>query len=55
MLRAQYSEHHKPGSVNSEVSKYIHKNNPEHSVEMEKTEVVAVEPKWFESEVKVHP
>ena len=51
-LKARFSEHRRPSSVNSEVSKHIHKDNPEHGVEMDKTEILAVEPKWFERGVK---
>ena len=40
-LKAHFSEHHRPSSVNSKVSKHTHKDNPDHSVEMDKTEILS--------------
>ena len=39
-------------STTSEVSKHIHVNHPQHSVELENTEVLTTEPRWFERGVK---
>ena len=51
-LKARFSEHRRPSSVNSEVSKHIHTDNPDHGIVMDKTEILAVESKWFERGVK---
>ena len=41
-----------PSSTTSEVSKPIHVDHPKHSVEMDNTEVLTTEPRWFERGVK---
>ena len=51
-LKARFSEHRRPSSVNSEVSKHIHTDKPYHGVQLDKTEILAVEPKWFVRGVK---
>ena len=51
-LKARFSEHRRPSSATSEVSKHIHQDNPDDGVAMDKTEILAVEPKWFERGVK---
>ena len=51
-LKARFSEHRRPSSVNSEVSKHIHTDCPDHGVQLDKTEILAVEPKWYERGVK---
>ena len=51
-LKARFCEHRRPSSVNSEVSRHIHTDNPDHGVQLDKTEILAVEPKWFERGVK---
>ena len=51
-LKVRFSEHRRPSSTNSEVSKHIHQENPGHGVRLDKTKILAVEPKWFERGVK---
>ena len=51
-LKARFSEHNRPSSVTSEVSKHIHQDNPGHTIEMENTKILTVEPRWFERGVK---
>ena len=51
-LKAMVSEHRRPSSTISEVSKHIHVDHPQHSVELENTEVLTTEPRWFERGVK---
>ena len=51
-LKARFSEHQQPSSMTSEVSKHIHFDHPQHSVELENTEVLTTEPTWFERGVK---
>ena len=51
-LKARFGEHRRPSSVNSEVSRHIHTDQPGHGVDMERTKILAVEPRWFERGVK---
>ena len=51
-LKARFSEHRRPSSTTSEVSEHIHVDHPQHSVELENTEVLTTEPRWFERGVK---
>ena len=51
-LKARFSEHRRPSSTTSEVSKHIHVDHPQHSVELENTEVLTTEPRWFKRGVK---
>ena len=51
-LKARFQEHRRPSSTTSEVSRHIHVDQPEHSVDMDKTRILAVEPRWFERGVK---
>ena len=51
-LKARFSEHRRPSSTTSEISKHIHVDHPQHSVELENTEVVTTETRWFERGVK---
>ena len=51
-LKARFSEHRRPSSTTSEVSKHIHVDHPQHSVELDNTEVLTTEPRWFERGVK---
>ena len=47
-LKARFSEHRQPSSTTSEVSKHIHVDQTQHSVELENTEVLTTELRWFE-------
>ena len=51
-LKARFGEHRRPSSTTSEVSKHIHTNNPDHTITLENTKILAVEHKWFERGVK---
>ena len=51
-LKARFGEHRRPSSTTLEVSKHIHVDHPQHSVELENTEVLTTEPRWFERGVK---
>ena len=51
-LKARFSEHRRPSSINSEVSRHINVDSTDHAVTLDKTKVLAVEPKWFERGVK---
>ena len=46
------SEHRRPSSTTSEVAKHIHTDQPEHTVELDNTEILITEPRWFERGVK---
>jgi len=43
-LKVRFGEHRRPSSVNSEISKHIHQEEPGHSVELTNSQVVTVEP-----------
>ena len=45
-------EHRRPSSVNSEVSKHVNIDQPDHQVDIEQAKILAVEPRWFERGVK---
>ena len=51
-LKARFSEHRRPSSTTSKVSKHIHVDHPQHSVELDNGEVLTTEPRWFERGVK---
>ena len=51
-LKSRFNEHLRPSSTTSEVSKHIHLEQPEHSVELENTEILTTESRWFERGVK---
>ena len=51
-LKVRFSEHRRPSSTTWEVSKHIHVDHPQHSMELENTEVFTTEPRWFERGAK---
>ena len=51
-LKAKFSEQRRASSTTSEVSKHIRLDHAQHSVELENTEVLTTEPRWFERGVK---
>ena len=51
-LKSRLNKHRRPSSITSEVSKHIHIEHPEHSVELENTEILTTESRWFERGVK---
>ena len=51
-LKARFGEHGRPSTTSSEVSRHIHSSSPKHSIDLETTDVLTVEPKWFERGVK---
>ena len=51
-LKARFSEHRRPSSTTSEVAKHKHTDQPEHTEELDNTEILTTEPRWFERGVK---
>ena len=51
-LKARFSEHRRPSSATSEVSRHIHQDSPGHSIDLENTQILSVEPRWYERGVK---
>ena len=51
-LKARFGEHRRPSSTTAEVAKHIHTDQPEHTVELDNTEILTTEPRWFEQGVK---
>lgn len=48
-LKAQFGGHRRPSST---TSKHIHTDSPNHTISLDNTKVLSVEPKWFERGVK---
>ena len=46
------NEHRRPNSTTSDIAKHMHPEQPEHSVELENTEILTTESRWFERGVK---
>ena len=44
-LKARFSEHQWPSLTTSEVSKHVHVDHPQHSAELENSEVLTTEPR----------
>ena len=51
-LKSRFNEHQRLSSTTSEVAKHIHLEQPEHSVELDNTEILTTESRWFESGMK---
>ena len=51
-LESRLSEHRRPSSTSSEVSRHIHLDHPDHRVDMDKVKIVDVEPRKFERGVR---
>ena len=51
-LKARFSEHRRPSTSSSEVSRHIHSDCPDHSISIDTTDILSVEPRWFERGVK---
>ena len=51
-LKKRFLEHRRPSSSTSEVSKHIHVDSPDHSVSLDRVEVLDREASWFERGVK---
>ena len=51
-LKTRFMEHRRPSSVTSEVSRHIHTDQPGHSISIEDTKVLTVEPRWHERGIK---
>ena len=51
-LKARHSEHRRPSTTSSEVSRHIHSTTSGHSIDLDNTNILAVEPRWFERGVK---
>ena len=51
-LKARFSEHKRPSSVNLEVSKHINCDYPDHRIALDNVRILEVELKWFERGVR---
>ena len=53
-LKARFMVHRRPSSANSEVSKHVNCDQPDHSihVSMDNVKILEVEPKWSERGVR---
>ena len=51
-FRTRFMEHRRPSTVTSEVSRHIHKDHPDHDVDISEAKILTVEPRWFERGVK---
>ena len=51
-FKVRFDEHKRPSSVNSEVFRHIHQENPGHSVSSTGSRVLGVEQGWFQRGVK---
>ena len=51
-LKSKFNEQRRPSSTTSEVSKHIHLEQPDHSVELGNNEILTTESRWFERGVK---
>ena len=51
-LKSRFNEHRRRSSTTSEVAKHIHVEQPEHSVELDNTDILTTESRWFERGVK---
>ena len=47
-LKSRFNEHRRPNSTTSEVAKHIDTEQPEHTVELDNTEILTTEPRSFE-------
>ena len=50
-LKSRFMQHRRPSSVNSEVSKHVTCNQPDHSISLDNVRIQEVEPKWFDRRV----
>jgi len=51
-LKARFMEHRRPSSTTSEVAKHIHQDQPGHTIDIDNTKVLTVEPRWYERGIK---
>ena len=51
-LKACFSEHRRPSSSSSEVSRHIHQECPGHGVSMDSVKILDHNPSWFQRGVK---
>ena len=52
-LKSLFDELKRPSSIASEVSRHIHKNNPDHTISMENARILTTETcRWFERGIK---
>ena len=47
-LNSRFNEHRRPSYNTSLVAKLIHREQPEHSVELKNTKILTTESRWFE-------
>ncbi len=52
ILETSTLEHRRPISAIREVSQHVHMDDPDHNISMDYTNILEVEPKWFERDVK---
>ena len=51
-LKARFSEHRRCSATNSEVANHSHVEQPDHSVELDPTDILMEESRWFHLGVK---
>ena len=51
-LKSRFAEHRRPSSTTSEVSKHLHTDCPDHSISLDNTNILSVEPEWQERGIK---
>ena len=51
-LKSRFKEHRSPSSTTSEATKYIHLEQPEHTMELDNADILTTESRWFERRVK---
>ena len=51
-LKSRFSEHKRTSSVNSEVSRHINCDHPDHSITLHNVRILEMVPTWFEREVR---
>ena len=47
-MKSRFVEHRRPSSVNSEVSRHVNRDQPDHRISFDKVRIFEVERKWFE-------
>ena len=52
LLKTRFQEYQRPRIVSSKVSIHVNMDHPEHRVKLDTDRIHAVEPRWYEKEVK---
>ena len=50
--KSRFMEHRRPRSINSDVSRHINSDHPDHSITLDNVRILEVELKWFERGVR---